>query len=88
MRSTRRSKRIAALAVGLSFVAAACGDDDDDGCERDTATDEAPTDHRQRTTEATAEETDGPETTEATAAEEPTPRQLRRRPRQPPGTPP
>ena len=45
MSFTRRSKRLVALAVGLSLVAAACGDDDDGAgsgrpCRRDNRTEE------------------------------------------------
>src|SRR5262245_57045712 len=62
----RRTKRIAAIAVGLSLIAAACGDDDDDGGEATTAPTEAPA---TTTAETTApEETSAPGTTEAVAA--------------------
>jgi branched-chain amino acid transport system substrate-binding protein len=56
MKATR-VKRVGALLVGLSLVAAACGSDDDD-----TATTEAT---ETETTEAETEETTAPESTEA-----------------------
>ena len=63
MKATR-VKRVGALLVGLSLVAAACGSDDDD-----TATTEAA---ETETTEATVEETTAPETTEGDMTEETT----------------
>lgn len=60
MSTTRRSTRFAALAVGLSLIAAACGDDDDTTTGDTTATEETTAG-----TEAT-EETTAPDGTEAT----------------------
>jgi len=60
MKATR-VKRVGALLVGLSLVAAACGSDDDD-----TATTEAA---ETETTEAEVEETTAPDTTEAEVEE-------------------
>jgi peptide/nickel transport system substrate-binding protein len=69
----RRTKRLAAIAVGLSLIAAACGDDDDDAGDEATteATDapeatEAPVaTEAPEATEAPTEETTAPEGTEA-----------------------
>ena len=68
MINTRRSKRLIALAVGMTLVAAACGDDDDDaGGESTEATTEGTTAATtEGTTAATTEGTTG-ETTETTA---------------------
>ena len=65
MKATR-VKRVGALLVGLSLVAAACGSDDDD-----TATTEA-AETETETTEAEVEETTAPETTEGDMTEETT----------------
>jgi branched-chain amino acid transport system substrate-binding protein len=62
MKATR-AKRVGALLVGLSLVAAACGSDDDGGS--------ATTDGGSETTEA-PEATDAPETTEGDMTEETT----------------
>ena len=69
MSFTRRSKRLVALAVGLSLVAAACGDDDDADT-ADTSSDEteAPSEETEapsEETEAPTEETEAPDATEA-----------------------
>ena len=62
----RRTKRIAAIAVGLALVAAACGDDDDSGGGSATSSEEAPaTDGGQHPREASAESSSAPATTEA-----------------------
>jgi peptide/nickel transport system substrate-binding protein len=69
--NTRRSKRLIALAVGLSLVAAACGDDDDDDAEGtpDETTEETTEVTTEATTEATTEgTTEGTEATDTTAA--------------------
>lgn len=73
MSTTRRGTKFAALVVGLSLIAAACGGDDE---ETTTATDaptetEAPeaTEPAPETTEAGGETTEAPGTTEAPAAE-------------------
>jgi peptide/nickel transport system substrate-binding protein len=64
--NTRRTKRLIALAVGLSLVAAACGDDDDDDATEATETEETTAETTGATTEATTAESEG--TTETTAA--------------------
>jgi peptide/nickel transport system substrate-binding protein len=63
--NTRRSKRLIALAVGLSLVAAACGDDDDETTDETDATEETTAETTEETTADTAE---AGETTETTAA--------------------
>jgi peptide/nickel transport system substrate-binding protein len=65
----RRTKRIAAVAVGLALIAAACGDDDDSGGESATSSEEAPatTAAPATTPEASSEESSAPATTEAAA---------------------
>ena len=60
-----RVKRVGALLVGLSLVAAACGGDDDDEPVADSTPEETAEETATETTEATAEES-APETTEAT----------------------
>jgi ABC-type transport system substrate-binding protein len=71
--NTRRTKRVVALAIGLSLVAAACGGDDDsaDDASGDTATEEPAADDT--ATESTAEEppADTAEEPPADSAEEP-----------------
>src|SRR5215212_5794504 len=65
----RRTKRIAAIAVGLSLIAAACGDDDDDGGEATTAPTEAPaTTAAESSTEVSSETSSATATTEASTA--------------------
>ena len=77
MINTRRTKRVVALAVGLSLVAAACGGDDDDaGSDEpadEPATAEEPTAEEPTAEEPTAEEPTAEEpTAEEPTAEEPT----------------
>jgi ABC-type branched-subunit amino acid transport system substrate-binding protein len=72
MRATR-VKRVGALLVGLSLVAAACGSDDDAGSvvvttEASETTDAVETTDAPETTDA-VETTDAPDTTEATESE-------------------
>ena len=77
MSFTRRSKRLVALAVGLSLVAAACGDDDDAETadtpseSEDTTEPEAtePTDETEPETTEPTDETTPPEGTDAPAAD-------------------
>jgi len=64
VRTTRRSTKFAALAVGLSLVVAACGDDDDDAA--DTTAGQTAT-----TTAQTTPATDAADTTEADTTEAP-----------------
>jgi peptide/nickel transport system substrate-binding protein len=65
----RRTKRIAAVAVGLALIAAACGDDDDDAGGETATSEEAPatTAAPATTPEASSEESSAPATTEASA---------------------
>ncbi len=66
MRITRRSTRYAALAVGLAFIAAACGSDGDGSSSDDTtAGTTAGTEAAPETTAAAVETTAGAETTAA-----------------------
>jgi peptide/nickel transport system substrate-binding protein len=60
----RRTKRIAAVAVGLALIAAACGDDDDDAGDDTATAEEAPVTTAGAETTVPAETT-APETTEA-----------------------
>ena len=67
MINTRRTKRLAALAVGLSLVAAACGgDDEEDGSTATTVEEEATA-----TEEESAPATEAPEESSAPATEAP-----------------
>ena len=62
----RRTKRIAAIAVGLALVAAACGDDDDSGGGSATSSEQAPaTTAAASSSEASSESSSAPATTEA-----------------------
>jgi peptide/nickel transport system substrate-binding protein len=65
----RRTKRIAAIAVGLALVAAACGDDDDSGGGSATSSEEAPATTAAASSETSSESSSAPATTEAAAPE-------------------
>ncbi len=63
----RRTKRIAAIAVGLALVAAACGDDDDSGGGSATSSEQAPATTAAVSSETSSESSSAPATTEAAA---------------------
>ena len=71
MINTRRTKRVIALAVGLSLVAAACGDDDDDAGDDEPAEAEEPADEGDEPAEEPADEGDEPAEEPADEGEEP-----------------
>lgn len=73
MINTRRTKRLAAIAVGLSLVAAACGGDDEEGGTATTVAEEETTaTTAAEATEESAEETTAPTTAAAEESAEPT----------------
>ena len=74
MINTRRTKRVVALAVGLSLVAAACGGDDDSAEEGDEPTTEEPAEEPAEGEEPAEEPAEGEEPAEEPAeGEEPAP---------------